>query len=391
MAARDDAQVTGEALETLEDLYEDAPCGYLSTRGDGMIIRVNRTMLALTGYHRRDLVGRIRIHDLLAVGDRILYETHFAPLLALQAGVKEIAVDLRCADGSRLPVLLNAVMKEQTPTRPEEIWIGVVAASDRRGYERELLLARQRAEESQRRAVELARTLQESFIPPALPRVPGMDVAGMYRPAGRGDEVGGDFYDMHEVVDGWALALGDVCGKGVQAAVVTSLARYAVRAAPLRDSRPSAILANLNEALLKERTDRFLTAVYAQIQQDAQDRFRLTLSLGGHPPAVHLSKEGLISMIGHPGTVLGILESVELHDVTVDLAPGDVVVFYTDGVVEGRGRTGFFGEERMGRALSAARDADAAGIAGHLMDEVVAFQSGMPSDDIAIVVLKIPE
>ncbi|MER5322446.1 PP2C family protein-serine/threonine phosphatase [Streptosporangium roseum] len=391
MTARDDAQVTGDALEALEDLYEDAPCGYLSTRGDGMIIKVNRTMLALTGYHRQELVGRIRIHDLLAVGDRILYETHFAPLLALQAGVKEIAVDLRCADGSRVPVLLNAVMKEQTPTRPEEIWIGVVAASDRRGYERELLQARQRAEESQRRAVELARTLQESFIPPELPRVPGMDVAGMYRPAGQGDEVGGDFYDMYEIVDGWALTLGDVCGKGVQAAVVTSLARYTLRAAPLRESRPSAILATLNEVLVNERTDRFLTAVYAQVHRDALDRFRLTLALGGHSPAFHLSKEGRVSMIGHPGTVLGILDSVELHDVTVDLAPGDVVVFSTDGVVEGRGRAGFFGEERMGQALSASRDADAADIAGRLMDEVVAFQSGMPSDDIAIMVLKIPD
>ncbi|ACZ83642.1 PP2C family protein-serine/threonine phosphatase [Streptosporangium roseum] len=391
MTAHDDAQVTGDALGVLEDLYEDAPCGYLSTRGDGMIIKVNRTMLALTGYRRQELVGRIRIHDLLAVGDRILYETHFAPLLALQAGVKEIAVDLRRADGSRVPVLLNAVMKEQTPARPEEIWIGVVAASDRRGYERELLQARQRAEESQRRAVELARTLQESFIPPELPRVPGMDVAGMYRPAGQGDEVGGDFYDMYEIVDGWALTLGDVCGKGVQAAVVTSLARYTLRAAPLRESRPSAILATLNEVLVNERTDRFLTAVYAQVHRDARDRFRLTLALGGHPPAFHLSKEGRVSMIGHPGTVLGILDSVELHDVTVDLAPGDVVVFYTDGVVEGRGRTGFFGEERMRQVLSASRDADAADIAGHLMDEVVAFQSGMPSDDIAIVVLKIPD
>ncbi|MER5419696.1 PP2C family protein-serine/threonine phosphatase [Streptosporangium roseum] len=391
MTAHDDAQVTGDALEALEDLYEDAPCGYLSTRGDGMIIKVNRTMLALTGYRRQELVGRIRIHDLLAVGDRILYETHFAPLLALQAGVKEIAVDLRRADGNRVPVLLNAVMKEQTPTRPEEIWIGVVAASDRRGYERELLQARQRAEEAQRRAVELARTLQESFIPPELPRVPGMDVAGMYRPAGQGDEVGGDFYDMYEIVDGWALTLGDVCGKGVQAAVVTSLARYTLRAAPLRESRPSAILATLNEVLVNERTDRFLTAIYAQVHRDAQDRFRLTLALGGHSPAFHLSKEGRVSMIGHPGTVLGILDSVELHDVTVDLAPGDVVVFSTDGVVEGRGRTGFFGEERIGQALSASRDADAADIAGRLMDEVVAFQSGMPSDDIAIVVLKIPD
>ncbi|MDP9863439.1 MULTISPECIES: PP2C family protein-serine/threonine phosphatase [Streptosporangium] len=391
MATRDDAQVTRGAVEELEELYEDAPCGYLTTRGDGTITRVNRTLLALTGYRRDELVGRYRIHDLLAVGDRIFYETHFAPLLALQAVVREVAVDLRRVDGRRVPVLLNAVMRERTPTRPEQIWIGVVAASDRRDYERELLRARQRAERSQRQATDLARTLQRSFIPPALPRVPGMDVAGTYRPAGQGDEVGGDFYDMYEIVDGWALTLGDVCGKGVAAAVVTSLARYTLRAAPLRDSRPSAVLAALNEVLLGEQTDRFLTAVYAQVHRDAHDRFRLTLSLGGHPPAVRISREGQLGLVGRPGTVLGILETVDLHDVAVDLAPGDTVVFYTDGVIEGRAGDELFGEERMEQALSACRDADAAGIARHLTDEVVAFQSGLPCDDIAVVVLKIPE
>ncbi|WP_433250186.1 PP2C family protein-serine/threonine phosphatase [Streptosporangium sp. CA-135522] len=389
MTARDDERASGNAAGDLEDLYEDAPCGLLSTGSDGTIIRVNRTMLDLTGYRRQDLIGRVRIHDLLAVGDRIFYETHFAPLLALQAQVREIAVELRCADGQRVPVLLNAVRKERTPTRTEQIWIGVVEASDRREYERELLHARQRAERSERQAFELSRTLQRSFIPPALPRVPGMDVAGLYRPAGRGDKVGGDFYDMYEIIDGWALTLGDVCGKGVEAAVVTSLARYTLRAAPIRQSRPSEILAALNEMLLAERTDRFLTAVYAQVHRDARERFRLTLSLGGHPPAVHVSRRG-ITMIGRPGTVLGVLDAVELHDVTVELAPGDVVVFYTDGVVEGRGSGGFFGEERMRETLAASRDEGAAAIAENLMGEVMAFQSGLPSDDIAIVVLKIP-
>ncbi|GAA2853827.1 SpoIIE family protein phosphatase [Streptosporangium fragile] len=378
------------AEDEFEELYEDAPCGYLTTRLDGTIVRANRTLLALTGYPREELVGRSRVQDLLPIGDRIFYETHFAPLLTMQATVREIAVDLKCADGSRLPVLLNAVMKERTPSRPELVRICVFAATDRREYERELLRARQRAERSETEARELARTLQRSFIPPVLPRVPGMDVAGLYRPAGQGDEVGGDFYDMHEIVDGWALAIGDVCGKGVEAAVVTSLARYALRAAPIRESSPAAILTTLNQVLLDEKAGRFLTAAYAQISPGTQNRFRLTLSLGGHPSPVHISRDGL-GRIGHPGTLLGILKRVKLTDVEVELLPQDVVVFYTDGVVEARGHGEMFGEERMQDVLMAARRGDAASIAARLMDEILRFQSDVPSDDIAMVVLKIED
>lgn len=340
------------------------------------------------GYSREELVGRARIHDLLPIGDRIFYETHFAPLLAMQAVVREVAIDLRCANGTRLPVLLNAVTKERTPHRPELVRICVFAATDRREYERELLRARQRAEQSEAKARELAQTLQKSFIPPALPRIPGMDVAGMYRPAGRGDEVGGDFYDMHETEGGWALAIGDVCGKGVEAAVVTSLARYALRAAPLREDSPAAILTSLNQVLLREKAGRFLTAAYAQISHDAQNHFHLTLSLGGHPSPVHISGDGL-GRIGRPGTLLGILKKVSLTDIDIDLLPEDVIVFYTDGVVEARGDDGMFGEGRMQDVLVAARSGNAASIAARLMDEILTFQSGLPNDDIAILVLKV--
>ncbi|MEW9531363.1 PP2C family protein-serine/threonine phosphatase [Microbispora sp. NPDC049125] len=386
MAAGDVPLIPGGGFE---DLYENAPCGYLSTLADGTIVRVNRTLADLIGYRKDQLVGRSRVQSLLPAGDRIFYETHFAPLLALQAGVREIAVELKRADGGRLPVLLNAVMNDE-PGRPATVRICVFPATGRREYERELLRARQRAERSEMEARELARTLQRSFIPPALPEVPGLDIAGAFRPAGDGDEIGGDFYDMHETVGGWALTLGDVCGKGVEAAVVTSLARYALRAAPLRQPSPSAILADLNATMLREHTPRFLTAVYTRIGPGETTPFRLTLCLGGHSPAFHVHGDE-VRRIGVPGTMLGVLPQVRLTDVDVGLHPGDVVLFCTDGVAEGRQGTEFFGEERLERILAASRADDAASICKRLMDEVVTFQAGLPRDDIAIVVLKVPD
>ncbi|WP_449062795.1 PP2C family protein-serine/threonine phosphatase [Planomonospora algeriensis] len=274
-----------EAVEDdLGDLYEHAPFGYLSTLMDGTVVRANATFLAMAGRTRGDLVGRVRFPALLPVGDRIFYDTHFAPLLAMQGEVREIAVELRRPDGTRLPVLVNAVVKPPAEGRPAVIRLSAVAATDRRRYERELLRERQRAERSEAEARHLAQILQASFVPVGLPSVPGLDVAGVYRPAGSGDEVGGDFYDLFETAHGWGLSLGDVCGKGARAAVVTSLARYTLRAAGIQDARPAEVLSLLNQALLRERTDRFLTAAYARIRHDGAGRPRLTLSLGGHPP-----------------------------------------------------------------------------------------------------------
>ena len=374
----------GLAEEDFEDLYEHAPCGYLSTLPDGTITRVNRTLLDLTGYAPGELTGGMRIQNLLAVGDRIFYETHFAPLLAMQAAVREIAVDVRRADGARLPVLLNAVMRDD----PKVIRFCVFAATDRREYERELLRARQRAERLEAEARELARTLQRSFIPPALPEVPGLQAAGAFRPAGNRDVVGGDFYDMYETPGGWALALGDVCGKGVEAAVVTSLVRYTLRATPIREPSPSAALSALNGTLLREGVGRFVTAVYGRLAP-AGPHFRLTLCLAGHPPPLRARREE-VGEVGRPGNVLGLLPHVRLTDVDVDLVPGDAVLFYTDGVVEARRDGELYGEERLRRLLRDCRAMEADGIAGAIVDDAVAFQSGLTRDDIALVVLKIP-
>jgi sigma-B regulation protein RsbU (phosphoserine phosphatase) len=389
----DPAEAAPPALleESAEDLYENAPCGYLSALAGGLIVKVNQTFLTWTGYERDELLGRRRFQDLLTPGGQIFHETHYAPLLSLQGSVREIAVDFVRADGSRLPALVNSVIKRAAAGGPAVVRTTVFDATDRREYERELLRARRAAEEAAARARLLAQTLQESLIPPTLPPIPGLQVAGRYRPAGRGDEVGGDFYDVFEVAgDDWAVVVGDVCGKGADAAVVTGIARHTVRSAALRSRQPKTALAAVNGALLRQGALRFCSLVHARVRRDPAGRVRLTVSSGGHPLPLLVSAAGRAGPVGLPGTILGIVDRPTLHDATVELHPGDVLAFFTDGITEGRADGEFFGDERLLRSLVARRHEDAATIAEGIGDEVVAFQHGLPRDDIALVVLRVP-
>ncbi len=147
-------------LETAEELYENAPCGYLSTLPDGTIIRVNQTLLSWLGFGRQELVGR-RFQDILTVAGRMFYDTHFAPLLHMQGFVNEIAFDLSGAAGRQLPVLVNIVQKRDAVGQPLVHRITAFNATDRRQYERELLIARRKAEEAAAELKRLNETLEE--------------------------------------------------------------------------------------------------------------------------------------------------------------------------------------------------------------------------------------
>jgi sigma-B regulation protein RsbU (phosphoserine phosphatase) len=373
-----------------EELYENAPCAYLSSLADGTIVKVNGTLLAWTGHHRDELVGRRRFQDLLAPGDRIFYETHFLPLLRMQGHVREIAVQLVGPSGARLPVLVNSVLKRDVSGTPLLIRTAIFDATERRAYEEELLAARRRAEESEARATALARTLQSSFLPPAIPPVPGLEVGGAYRPAGDGSEVGGDFYDVFETGRGtWAVVLGDVCGKGPDAAVVTSLARYTIRAEALRTPYPSAVLASLHAALVRYHPDRFCTALLAVLERRS-DGVCCMVSSGGHHLPVRMQPGGRIGTIGETGAILGMLDTPLLRDASVTLTPGDVVVLYTDGVTEARSGREFFDDERLVGVIAASAASPAQDIADRIVAAALDFQGGSAGDDIAVVVIKVP-
>ncbi|MET7727346.1 SpoIIE family protein phosphatase [Streptomyces mirabilis] len=337
---RDDHAAFSALLEdSAEDLYERAPCGYLSTLLDGTIAKINTTLLDWLGHQRGDLVGRKTFSDLLTVGGRLYHETHFAPLLRMQGEVSGIALELKTADGGRLPVLVTSTVKTGSDGQPLLIRTTVFDARDRRAYETELLRARQEAEREREELKRLNATLQRTLLPPALVNVPGLDVAAHYHIAST-DEVGGDFYDLFPLASGtWGLFLGDVCGKGAAAAAVTSLARYTLRAAAVYDPDPVAVLSNLNTVLNHEyngEDPRFCTVVFGLLIPDA-DRggFRVTLASGGHPPALLMRADGSADYLPTPGgQLIGALPDAHIATTTVRLDLGDTLLLHTDGLTE---------------------------------------------------------
>ena len=236
----------------------------------------------------------------------------------------------------------------------------------------------------------IARTLQQSLLPVELPDIPGVEAAARFRPTGEGNEVGGDFYDMFETGNrGWAVVMGDVCGKGPDAAAVTALARYTLRAAAMLERLPSRSLAVLNEALLRQRDDRrFCTVAYAYIEK--LDRgARVGIASGGHPLPLLLRADGSVEAVGAPGTLLGVVVDPDLEDRAVTLQPGDALVFYTDGVIESRGDSNVLDERRLAELVATCAGIGADAIAARVEEAAVLSQGGRPRDDIAVLVLRV--
>jgi phosphoserine phosphatase RsbU/P len=380
-----------EALldDDARQLYDRAPCGYLSTAPAGTIIKVNQTFLTLTGYDREQLIGQLRFAQLLSAGGRIYYETHYAPMLSMHGEAHEIALDLICADGSRLPVLVNSVLERDADGAPMVVRTAVFDARMRREYERELLRAKQRAEESEARATALARTLQQTLIPPTPPAIPNLDVAAAYRPAGDGSEVGGDFYDVFQIGAGdWVVAIGDVCGKGVHAAVVTALVRHTLRAATVQHAEPSKALWTLNEVLRQHDTGRLCSVALLRLRQ-ADGEWTGVVSCAGHPLPLLRQPSGTVRTVGKPGALLGVIDAPHLHDAQISLPPGDTLLLYTDGITEGRSGKDFYGEARLVAAAACSFDS-AEALTSAILSEVLEFQAGTPRDDIAVVAIRVP-
>jgi PAS domain S-box-containing protein len=239
---------------------------------------------------------------------------------------------------------------------------------------------------------EIARVLQRSLLPPHLPEIPGVQVGAEYLPVGETNDVGGDFYDLiNTVEDGWLCAIGDVRGKGVEAASVTALARYTIRAVTLKNDRPSEVLAALNEAMLRQLPeDRFCTAACVRLEpQDGSADVRVDVSRAGHPPPLMVHSGGEVEEVGCSGRVLGVFPDAELRDTSLRLMPGETLVLYTDGVTEARSPDGdFFGEGKLRHLLSSCAGCDAVTLARRIKGVVLDFQEGYPRDDLAILVLR---
>ncbi|MGW7268157.1 PP2C family protein-serine/threonine phosphatase [Streptomyces sp. NPDC054842] len=395
--ARDEEALFSALLEdSVEDLYENAPCGYLSTLLDGQIAKVNTTLLNWLGYERGDLVGSMRFSDLLTVGGRLYHETHFAPLLRMQGEISGIALELKTADGSRLPVLVTSHVKLGGDGQPVLIRTTVFDARDRRAYETELLRARKESEQERQRLQRLNDTLQRTLLPPTLADVPGLDVAAYYHIAST-DEVGGDFYDLFPLGSGtWGMFLGDVCGKGAAAAAVTSLARYTLRAAAVYDPDPATVLGNLNTVLNHEYQGpdpRFCTVILGLLTPDGDEGgFRITLASGGHPPALLMHADGSTDYLPTPGgQLIGVLPDAHIATTSLRLDPGDTLLLYTDGLTEAHTAAAGdrYGDEALlefARELAPTTAADAVAAIRDLLDT---FGTGV-DDDTAVLAINVP-
>ena len=373
------------------ELYENAPCAYLSTLPDGTIVKVNATLVTWTGWRREEMVGTRRFSSRLAPGDRIFYETHFAPRLRMQGQVREIAVEVVCASGARLAVLVNAVLKRDAAGQPVMIRIALFDATERRRYEQELLVARRRAQESEARATALAKVLQASFLPAEITPIPGLDIAGAYRPFGDGNEVGGDFYDVIDTgAQTCGIVIGDVCGKGPGSAVITLLARSSARAESLRSSSPSQVLAGMHQALVRYYPNHFCTAAFLALAPSA-GAVHARFCAAGHPLALVVRGDGRVETLGSPGSMLGMSPYRPATDASATLAEGDAVMAYTDGVSEARRGGEFFGEEGIVRVLQACVGAAAQEVADAVVAASLAFQDGVAGDDVAVVVARVGE
>ena len=235
-----------------------------------------------------------------------------------------------------------------------------------------------------RERTRIARTLQAGLLPPRLPAIPGWASAALYRPAGRENWVGGDFYDAFRIQDGWMLIVGDVAGRGAEAASLTAMARYTLRATGQSVGSPLAALRQLNRELL-ERPGTALCTVACAVLKEEDDGAHVEVVCAGHPLPL-LVREGRVEAVGTWGPLLGAFAEERWRTVRVPVAPGDVLVLYTDGVLDAKGSGDRFGEERLRDALTGSASADDAVAA---VDRALAdWREGDQDDDTAVLAIQ---
>jgi PAS domain S-box-containing protein len=232
---------------------------------------------------------------------------------------------------------------------------------------------------------QIAETLQRSLLPDAVPEIDGWAVATLYRPASVSDEVevGGDFYDFFETPQGWIVLLGDVTGRGVEAASMTSLVRHGARFLAKDEHSPSLILTRLNEALREQPGLSLCSALCARLEAG-----QLVMSSAGHPPPLIIRDDGRIREIGSPGPLLGGWEGSTWEDRIVAVEPEETLLMYTDGVTDTRGEHDRFGARRLRGLLKLHAGASPTELLDRLQDALNEFQIEGHSDDTGAVALR---
>ena len=236
----------------------------------------------------------------------------------------------------------------------------------------------------------IASVLQRSLMPVSLPDVAGFETAYRFLAAGEANQVGGDFFDLFRSGrDSWTVLIGDVCGKGPEAASLTALARHTIRSAEAPDSPPSQVLSDLHDSIKENGPPerRFCTAVLARVERP-NGRARMQLSIGGHPSPLAVRADGAVEAVGEPGTLLGGFDQPNLADASTLIRKGESVVLFTDGLLEVHDRSDQLDDSWPSSLLRGANGHSAEWIADQLLEAALERQGGEPRDDIAIVVLR---
>jgi serine phosphatase RsbU (regulator of sigma subunit) len=235
----------------------------------------------------------------------------------------------------------------------------------------------------------VAEALQASLLPARLPAVPGLEFAAAYIGATQFQEISGDFYDVFRARDGWAIAVGDVCGKGQDAAAMTAAARHAIRALAHVHGTPADVLAAANEVLVAEDyDDRFVTAALAFIRQRGRG-VQVQLGSCGHVGPAVVRADGRVEILEGEGLPLGLFDDAQPGRLELELHKGDVLFFYTDGVTEARGSDMSFFEDRLADELAAVAGRSASEIVRAVQELVTSFSAGELKDDVTILAVRV--
>lgn len=340
----------------------------------GRVVDVNSATARLLSLRRTDLVGRelggvLRGQlELVAREDGDATETETELTLQVDGHLRHFDVRQQLLADPAGPSGELVVLRDITARKDDEARL------------RHLLAERTR----------IANALQASLLPAQLPTIPDCELAALYEPAGDGHEIGGDFYDVFPLgPDQWGIALGDVSGKGAEAAAVTGLIRYTLRTLAMDATDPTQVLTRLNEVLLRDGTDEsFCTLIYAIATVDGCG-LQLRMCLGGHHPALLGRADGSVEPVGTLGTALGLIPDPELHETKIDLQRGDLLCLFTDGLVEARRGADLFGSDRAATELVAQHGAAAQAIVNRLSRAARDFQRGQLTDDLAVLALSV--
>jgi len=236
----------------------------------------------------------------------------------------------------------------------------------------------------------IAQTLQEALLPESLPAIPGTEAQALYSAAGELNEVGGDFYDVFAYgADRWMLVIGDVCGKGPRAAGVTALTRHTLRAAAMSDKSPAEMLEMLHQALRRQPAGADLCTVCLVAMTTAPERLLLTVALAGHHPPLRIDRTGHATPVGKPGTLLGVIDPIEIFETDAELHPGETLLLFTDGVPEAGRSSRQLGERGLRELCAQAPRLTLREFLEHIKAAALEHAAGRPRDDIALLAVRL--